>query len=67
MGPTKIGSDGNDVDNEAIIDQMNKIDAEKDSDEGEEDNDEGTGGMDDNDGIQMEEDDGEEAKVEEKI
>ena len=41
---------------------MNKIDAERDSDDDEEGNNSDMGELDENDGITMEEDDGEESK-----
>ena len=64
-GPMKVGARGDhDVDNDDIIDKMNKIDADRDSDsdnQASENNEEDMGELDMDDGIVME-DDGEEAK-----
>ena len=64
--PTKIGARGDDVDNEDIIDKMNKIDADNQSDEASDANNSDMGELDMDDGIQMEEDGAEEEKIQPK-
>ena len=49
--PTKIGAREHDVDNEDIINQMNKIDAENESEEASDANNSDMGDLDEDDGI----------------